>query len=273
MAGSMEYMRLRHKVDYTIETLTRVKNELGNSRGRHEAWEYRDQWLRWWSAADGQLRNLFADGELAASLSVSAEKVRDVNLGALPFVLLNRETGAWEERLGQVIAELEALKPFIERSGLIVVPDTSAFLEGEYFTNLDWQDLAGAAAQPVRLVVPVLVIEELDAHKRGRDRQRDRAISTLRRLWELGGNDPERIAHIPGHAVTIEVFLDGPWHARRPVNDDEIIQRALVVGEITRQEVVLAAADFAMLYRASAAGLKAVLVPRPSRSGGDSAEA
>ena len=128
----MEYMRLRHKVDYTIETLTRVKNELGNSRGRHEAWEYRDQWLRWWSAADGQLRNLFADGELAASLSVSAEKVRDVNLGALPFVLLNRETGAWEERLGQVIAELEALKPFIERSGLIVVPDTSAFLEGEY---------------------------------------------------------------------------------------------------------------------------------------------
>jgi len=83
-------MRLRHKADYTIETLTRVRNELGNTRaGGQEAWDRRDQWLRWWLAADGQLRNLFADGELAASLYVSAEKIRDVNLGALPYVLMN----------------------------------------------------------------------------------------------------------------------------------------------------------------------------------------
>ena len=32
-------------------------------------------------------------------------------LPALPFVLLNRETDVWEERLGQVITELKALKP------------------------------------------------------------------------------------------------------------------------------------------------------------------
>jgi hypothetical protein len=264
-------MRLRHKVDYTIETLTRVRNDLGNARaGGREPWERRDQWLRWWATADSQLRNLFTDGDLAASLYVSAEKVRDVNLGALPFMLLNREIDAWEERLGQVIAELKALQPFIERPGLIVVPDTSAFIEGVYFTDLDWQSLIGAGArEPVRLVVPVLVIEELDAHKRGRDRQRDRAVSALRRMWELGGSDPERIARIPGRAVTVEVFLDGPWHARRPVNDDEIIERALAIGEITGQEVILAAADFAMLYRASAAGLKAVLVPRPDGSAAD----
>jgi len=55
------------------------------------------------------------------------------------------------------------------------------------------------------------------------------------------------------------------------VNDDEIIERALAVGEITGQEVVLAAADFAMRYRASAAGLKAVLVPRPAENSEESA--
>jgi hypothetical protein len=55
-------------------------------------------------------------------------------------VLLNHETDAWEQRLGQVIAKMEALKPFIKRPGLIVVPDTSAFLEGAYFTDLNWQD-------------------------------------------------------------------------------------------------------------------------------------
>ena len=68
---------------------------------------------------------------------------------------------------------------------------------------------------------------------------------------------------IPGRPVTVEVFGDGQWHVRRPVNDDEIIERAAAIGEITGQEVVLAAADYAMLYRAAAAALKAALVPRP----------
>lgn len=259
-------MRLRHSVKHTIDALTYLKNELGNCRaGGRSVTDARDQWLRWWSSADGQLRNLFTDGDMAASLYVSAEKVRDVNLGALPLVLLNREIDAWSERFEQAIAELKALEPFIARPGQIMVPDTSAFLEGEYFTELDWHALTGTGGtETVRLVVPVLVLEELDAHKRGRDRQRERAVSTLRRLWELGGNAPARVAQLPGRKVTVEVFLDGAWHVRRPVNDDEIIERALAAAQITGRDVVLAAADYAMLYRASAAGLKAVLVHRPS---------
>jgi predicted ribonuclease YlaK len=148
-----------------------------------------------------------------------------------------------------------------------VVPDTSGFLEGEYFTDLDWQGLAGAGTETVRLVIPVLVIEELDDHKRGRDRQRELAVSVLRRPWELGGSAPERVARIPGRDVTAEVFLDGPWHTRRSVNDDEIIQQALSAGEITGRKPLLAAADYSMLYKAAAAGLDVVLVPRPTATG------
>ena len=263
--GSMECMRLRHRVDYTIETLARVQSELGNTRGGgREAWERRDNWLRWWSSADSQLRNLFADGDLAASLAVSADKVRDVNLGALPFVALNRETDLWHERLGQVIEELEALKPFIDRPGTIVVPDTSAFIEGEYFTDQDWQSLIGVSAtEPVRLVVPILVVEELDDLKRGRDRTQNRARSVLRRLWELN-RDARKAVALPGNRpVTIEVLVDGSWHVRRPVNDAEIIERALFVGEVTGRDAVLAAGDYSMLYQASSAGLKTVLTEKP----------
>lgn len=265
-------MRLRHKVDYTIETLTRLRGQLGNTRaGGPQPWDRRDQWLRWWSEADGQLRNLFTDGDLAASLYVSAEKIRDVNLGALPYVLMNRETDFWEKRLGQVIGELEALKPFIERPGLIVVPDTSAFLEGVYFTDLDWQSLIGAGArEPVRLVVPVLVIEELDEKKRGKDRVQDRAKSVLRRLWELTGGDAKQAAAIPGsRPVTVEVLADDSWHVRRPVNDNEMIERAITAGELIGRGPVLAAGDYSMLYQASAAGLKTAFVPRPDEVQGD----
>jgi predicted ribonuclease YlaK len=38
---------------------------------------------------------------------------------------------------------------------------------------------------PAPVVVPVLVVQELDELKRGRDRPQDRARSVLRRLWEL----------------------------------------------------------------------------------------
>jgi PIN domain len=131
---------------------------------------------------------------------------------------------------------------------------------------LNWQELADIdPGNPVRLVVPVLVVEELDELKRGRDRARDRARSVLRRLWELN-SDGKRAAMIPGsRPVTIEVLADDSWHMRRPVNDNEIIERALFVGEVTNRHVILAAADYSMLYQASSAGLRTALVDRPDQ--------
>jgi len=55
------------------------------------------------------------------------------------------------------------------------------------------------------------------------------------------------------------------WHVRRPVNDTEIIERALYIGEITGGDVILAAADYSMLYQASSAGLRTALVDRPEQ--------
>lgn len=264
-------MRLRHTVDLTVEMLTRLQNELGNTRGGgNEAWERRDGWLRWWSATDSQFRNLFADGGLAVSLAVSADKIRDVNLGALPHVVMNRETDLWHERIGRAIDELKSLRPFIERPGAIVVPDTSAFIEGEYFTELNWQALIGvAAADPVRLIVPVVVVEELDDLKRGRERAQSRAKSVLHRLWELNSDATKAVALPGSRPVTVEVLADGSWHTRRPVNDNEIIDRALFISEITGRDVVLAAGDYSMLYQASAARLKTALTVKSKPNAGN----
>jgi hypothetical protein len=236
---------------------------LQNCRNGNDARDVRDQWLRWWSEADAQLRNLFADGDVAASLYVSQARVRDVNLDAMPYGLLKHEIDVWLDRFTAMVDELMALKRFIERPGLIVVPDTSAFIEGVHFTELNWQQMADIdPRKPVRLVVPVLVVEELDELKRGRDRVRDRARSVLRQLWELN-TDGKQAAVIPGsRPVTVEVLADGSWHVRRPVNDNEIIERALYIGEITGKDVILAAADYSMLYQASSAGLKTALVDR-----------
>ena len=197
---------------------------------------------------------------------VSQARVHDVNLDLMPHGVLNHEIDVWLDRLNGMISELVRLQPFIERPGLIVVPDTSAFIEGVYFTELNWQELANVDQQErVRLVVPILVVEELDELKRARDRPRDRARSVLRRLWELNSGG-KQAAVIPGNRpVTVEVLTDDSWHVRRPVNDNEIIERALFVHEITDRNVILAAADYSMLYQASAAGLKTARVDRPEQ--------
>src|SRR5262249_19170020 len=116
----------------------------------------------------------------------------------------------------------------------------------------------------VRLIVPVLVIEELDELKRDRDgARRQKARGVFRSLWGLHGHAPTESVPLPEQSgVTIEVMLDGGWHQRRLNNDSEIIDQAVQVGELTGKPAILASGDYAQLYRAAAAGLQAVLMPR-----------
>jgi hypothetical protein len=95
-----------------------------------------------------------------------------------------------QARVDAAFSQLAALKPFIERPGQVVVVDTSAFIEGEYFTDFDWRSLDGVQRQgPLRLILPVMVIDELD-HLKPHRRAGDRARSVLHRLWDLRGADP-----------------------------------------------------------------------------------
>jgi predicted ribonuclease YlaK len=119
---------------------------------------------------------------------------------------------------------------FLARPGRIVVLDTSALMEGVLFTGYDWHALdAGLAAEAVRLIVPILVIEELNGLKRTRDRQQKAdAREVLRAMWALHSTTPTVPAALPQAAnVTIEIYLDGDWHKRRDNNDGEIIDQAL----------------------------------------------
>jgi predicted ribonuclease YlaK len=114
------------------------------------------------------------------------------------------------------------------------------------------------------LIVPILVVEELDDLLHDRDGERRRkARAATRTLRDFHGFKPTEPAALTGQTdVTIEVMLDGDWHQRRPNNDAEIIDQALEIGELTGQPVLLASCDTRQLYRAGAAELAVVLVPR-----------
>jgi PIN domain len=222
------------------------------------------QYLFWCGEASRQLREHFVTPERA---ELAERDQRDLTLGGAvmtrPREFLDRNIDLWQSRLLDARARLATLRPFIDREGQIVVIDTSAFIEGEYFTDFDWRSLAGVEpAGPVRLVVPIIVIDELDDLKRDR-RGRGRARSVLHRLQELYCSAMLEPAELRGRTgVTIEVFLDDPGHQRLPDNDAEIIDRAVYIGQMIGRDVLLAASDYGMLFRAASVGLSSAMMPQ-----------
>jgi hypothetical protein len=91
-------------------------------------------------------------------------------------------------------------------------------MEGVFFTDFDWHLLdPSLRGDGVRLVVPSLVVEELDDLKRHRDGQKAQARRVLTALWDLHRTAPAEPAALPGRTdVTLEMLLDGSWHRRMP---------------------------------------------------------
>jgi PIN domain len=213
----------------------------------------------------GLLRN---SGPHLAALNPSAEDgVRRLN------GLVQTEQKAWKDRLDRIEAELVKMKKLTERDGTPVVLDTSVLMEGQPFMSTEWRSLdPRLASGPVRLIVPILVVGELDdlLHDRDGDRKL-RARRATRELIDLHRWKPTEPAPLPGKPdVTIEVMLDDEWHQRRPDNDAEIIDQALQVHQLTGW-ALLASCDPRQLYRAAAADLPVQLYPRRDEPGPPSA--
>jgi predicted ribonuclease YlaK len=126
------------------------------------------------------------------------------------------------------------------------------------------------------LLVPIVVIDELDGLKQHRDNKvRWRAGYTLavldRVLPRPTAVAPLREADfsalssggIPRGEISVEVLFDPPGHVRLPINDDEIIDRALAVVPLAVREVTLVTYDTGQCMRARAAGLDAKKLNKP----------
>lgn len=143
---------------------------------------------------------------------------------------------------------------------VLVVPDTNTFIHGaEPFAGATWTTLSDAGG--VRIIVPVLVIDELDALKRsGRKDIASKARVAVRTLVRLLGQSPEEPTRLgideQGRAVLIECLLDEPDHVRLSDADSEIVDRAAYVRDMSSQSVRVVTFDAGMKFRAAANGLE-----------------
>jgi hypothetical protein len=129
--------------------------------------------------------------------------------------------------------------------GTYVVPDTSFFCQSEVlFDKADYHGILDVTwTQPIRLLIPIAVVAELDDLKEVRTAVRHRALvslAVLDRVIRGSPQDPHTLRppelrpvsgeySAPTGDLTVEVLFDPPGHARLPIVDDEIIARAQAV--------------------------------------------
>jgi len=175
------------------------------------------------------------------------------------------------QRVDAFEAAIKALNAQIERwsrPGVFAVADTSVYIEHEdKLEDLDVRPLLKIWEDPVHLLVPIVVVDELDGLKKSKGHERWRARYTLAVLDRVfaSSTGPAQLTSgdfsvlgsggLPRGEVTIELIFDPPGHVRLPINDDEIIDRALAIQPLAGRDVTLLTYDTGQSTRARAAGL------------------
>jgi hypothetical protein len=180
--------------------------------------------------------------------------------------LLTREVDSRRRVFEELLTELEWTQRRWQRgTGLIVVPDTNVLLHHQQeFQDIAWPE-ALAWRGDVNLVIPLVVVTELDRHKRSTKAVRTRARVTLRTLNELLP-EPDACIELRGpdqhyRKTTLEFLVDPLEHERLTEPDSEIIDRALYVAELSSRPVCVVTFDTGMRLLAKAHRLRTFLLP------------
>jgi rRNA-processing protein FCF1 len=270
--------------DNLLKTLQSVHTDAFNLRGGGgpaSAYKRLLAYLEWTSNAVRIIGNQISPADLtrlvltkryelllagAGTLSGTEMEVQRVVNGLVSLEL--------DERVEAFDAAVKALDRQIKRwsaYGHYVVLDTSFYIEHkEKLEEVDFGPLINVWESEITVLVPTVVIDELDQLKEIKDRhKRWRAGYTLAVLDRLFENSTGRARLQPGTVVpgpdgrtrsevTIELLFDPPGHVRLPIEDDELVDRALAIQPLADRRVTVLTYDTGQSTRARNAGLQVV---------------
>lgn len=261
-------------VDAAIAALRAEANNLNNLRGT-SADERLSSYHAWAAQAGDQLGSFFDLQQVAWLIATHRHDILIARATGYNEVLVNRLITAEQTDRGRVFTEtIEALVALHARCQdlptTVLLPDTNVYVhQDSYFDEVDWGGLA-RTSHPLRLLVPMAVIRELDRHKRAPGNKvvsesngelvRTRARVTSRRLRALFAGDPDAVPSI-ARGISIELILDPLRHAALPDADSEIIDRALALQVLAGRQIQVMTGDGNMEFAARIAGLGVMPLP------------
>lgn len=262
-----------------LDTLRSVHTALDNVRGglRSSAYDYLLSYLRWATDSTRLLRHQISEADIGALILTDRYRALLDGAGHLAGTHQQGFVNGFvdlevEERLEAFTKAIDSFTVHSKRWGgvhRLVVADSSFYVHyPKMLSEMDLCDATGTNPDVgVHLLVPLVVIDELDRLKEASKPQpRWRARHTLAILdgaLDKDGRGVLRPADLTGttapgsirREVTVEVVFDPPGHVRLPLDDDEIVDRALSVQGIAGQPVKFLTYDTGQGTRARIAGL------------------
>ncbi len=267
-----------------LSTLREVHMELTNVRGgSHTLADMYNAYIRWANLSARRLRTMTRSQvieELVLTrrywlLQSMADQAGIRPVGDLVDCELDERISQLEDAVNELRVRIERWS----RPGIFAVPDTTVYIKHpEKLEDWDLRQVVRVREEPIHILIPILVIDELDSLKESKDKHvRWRAGYTLAVLDRVlsNGVGPGRVreedysgltrGEIPRGELTIEVLLDPPGHSRLPINDDELIDRALTTQHLAGREVRFITYDTGQATRARMAGLQPAKLRLPEQ--------
>jgi hypothetical protein len=236
-------------------------NLAGSATGPDPVAALRASYLEWVEATELQLAALTPDPRVIGMLRTDAHwYIRRMGRDEpRPHPLVVAEIGLQAAELRRLADDLSArVQRLAGPAGHITILDANVLLEYQEPASIAWPEILNVT--PVRLVVPLRVVEEIDEKKYARrDDLARRARRLLPQLEALVGPDGS-----PGplrENVTIELLAD-PGPRDRPADgDSEVIATAMELRQLTGRPATIVTGDTGMRLRAQAAGLPVTSMP------------
>jgi hypothetical protein len=218
-----------------------------------------DRYLQWVETTELRLTSLTRDPDVSTMLLTERHwYIRRCGASIAdprPWPLVEAEVEAQRRVLNRLLQDLKERSTRLSSApGHVTVVDTNLLFHFQPPEQIPWPEVLGHDL--VRLVVPLRVVEELDAKKYARrDDLADRARRLLSNLeMAVGPNGA------PGQLrdrVTIEVPVDSGARRRPADADQEILDACREMHQLTGRGVTLVTGDTAMRLRAQACGTHA----------------
>jgi hypothetical protein len=257
--------------DEVLKVLKEAHTSVINIRGKsHDIGKLVDNYLNWVDENVRMMRYRLSAADIDRLFLTRRYWAIQSSPGGGSAGVVGTEIDDREAELTETIRWVEdRQRKWTQSDGRLVIADSGFFLNHEQkLCDIPFADILDLRDEPVRLMLPILVLDELDSLKQHNKAQiRWRAGYTLGVLDEVlqpNGTGILREADFtplePGGLargrVSVEVFFDQPGHRRLPINDDEIIDRAVTIQAEAGRQVAFWTFDTAQSTRARFAGLR-----------------
>jgi PIN domain len=246
------------------ELITRLQNLASTWGTGTDAWRYgQNSYLQTTETMEQLLLSWFEDDDgVGAGVQGGGYRlVREMTAATpRPYPLVSGEIDRQVRALTALKTKLEVLQALQARDGDPAVLDTNVLMHFQRLDEIPWAEVLGKG--PVRIILPICVIDELDNKKYiGSDRMSRRADQAIRVLRQYSSQlGPGSCVTLPDGTM-LEIFLDEPDHRRKLNPDEELFSRCTLLERMIGKPLKIVTGDLGMQLRADAHGLGSVELP------------